>query len=110
MNNTVVTTEVQRVFIEPLRELYEQRSLNRTWEDDLIEEFDRGTHPPMSPEDMRTYTGWYHTNKMFMSLYDLVNARPNLFTMEFDPNLYRIDGTKPKPTYVTEEPLHGIVK
>lgn len=29
MNNTVVTTEVQRIFIEPLRELYEQRSLNR---------------------------------------------------------------------------------
>ncbi|KAL1462738.1 hypothetical protein WDU94_014551 [Cyamophila willieti] len=108
LNNTVVTTEVQRVFIDPLRELYEQKSLNRTWEDDLMDDFYRNTHPPMSPEDERNYTGWYHTNKMFMSLYDLVNARPNLFTVEFDPNKFKILGTKPKPTYVTDEPIRGL--
>ncbi|XP_008468532.1 protein-L-isoaspartate O-methyltransferase 1-like [Diaphorina citri] len=105
MNNTVVTTEVQCVFIEPLRELQEQRSLNRTWENDLIDEFDRNTPPTRSVEDFKNYTGWYHTDKYFKGLYELVNARPNLFTMEFDPKMYKIIGTKPKPTFDTEEPI-----
>lgn len=84
---------------------------NRTWENDLIDEFDRGTHPPMSPEDMATYTGWYHTETLFMTLYDLAAARPHLFTAEFDPKQYSIIGNKIKPTlptYPTRDSLRQV--